>query len=106
MLGQEMISQNNFAEEILRATMDGMRQSPKSIIMGLGVTDPKGVFGTTLGLAETFGAERVIETPTSENAMTGVGVGLAISGHRTILVHQRLDFFLLAPHHRQRDSTS
>jgi pyruvate/2-oxoglutarate/acetoin dehydrogenase E1 component len=96
MLGQEMISQNNFAGEILRATMDGMKQDPKSIIMGLGVTDPKGVFGTTLGLAETFGTERVIETPTSENAMTGVGVGLAISGHQTILVHQRLDFFLLA----------
>lgn len=86
----------DFAGEILRATKDEMQLNPKSIIMGLGITDPKGVFGTTLGLAEFFGADRVIETPTSENAMTGVGVGLAISGHRTILVHQRLDFFLLA----------
>ena len=96
MLEQEMNNQNNFAGEILRATKDEMKKDPKSIIMGLGVTDPKGVFGTTLGLTESFGSERVIETPTSENAMTGVGVGLAISGHRTILVHQRLDFFLLA----------
>jgi pyruvate/2-oxoglutarate/acetoin dehydrogenase E1 component len=96
MPGKKMINQNNFAGEILRATIDGMKQDQKSIIMGLGVTDPKGVFGTTFGLAENFGSERVIETPTSENAMTGVGVGLAISGHRTILVHQRLDFFLLA----------
>jgi len=91
-----MNNKNNFAGEILRATIDEMKKDPKSIIMGLGVTDPKGVFGTTLGLTECFGSERVIETPTSENAMTGVGVGLAISGHRTILVHQRLDFFLLA----------
>lgn len=96
MLEQEMNNQNNFAGEILRATKDEMKKDPKTIIMGLGVTDPKGVFGTTLGLLENFGSERVIETPTSENAMTGVGVGLAISGHRTILVHQRLDFFLLA----------
>jgi pyruvate dehydrogenase E1 component beta subunit len=96
MLVQKMINQNNFAGEILRSTIDAMKQDQKSIIMGLGVTDPKGVFGTTFGLAESFGTERVIETPTSENAMTGIGVGLAISGHRTILVHQRLDFFLLA----------
>jgi pyruvate dehydrogenase E1 component beta subunit len=96
MLVKIMSNQKNFAGEILRSTIDEMMQDQKSIIMGLGITDPKGVFGTTLGLAEIFGTERVIETPTSENAMTGVGVGLAISGHRTILVHQRLDFFLLA----------
>jgi pyruvate dehydrogenase E1 component beta subunit len=64
--------------------------------MGLGVTDPKGVFGTTLGLSEKYGPKRVIETPTSENAITGIGVGLAITGYRPIMVHQRLDFFLLA----------
>ena len=51
-----MNNQNNFAGEILRATKDEMKKDPKSIIMGLGVTDPKGVFGTTLGLAEDFGS--------------------------------------------------
>jgi pyruvate dehydrogenase E1 component beta subunit len=64
--------------------------------MGLGVTDPKGVFGTTIGLAQKYGRKRVLETPTSENAVTGIGVGLAITGHKTVMVHQRLDFFLLA----------
>jgi pyruvate/2-oxoglutarate/acetoin dehydrogenase E1 component len=86
----------NFASEILRATHDEMMRNSKLLMLGLGITDPKGVFGTTSGLVNTFGVERVIETPTSENAMTGVGVGLAISGSPTILVHQRLDFFLLA----------
>jgi pyruvate/2-oxoglutarate/acetoin dehydrogenase E1 component len=91
-----MNAPTNFASEILRATQDEMSRNSKIMMLGLGVTDPKGVFGTTSNLSKTFGVERVIETPTSENAMTGVGVGLAISGNPTILVHQRLDFFLLA----------
>lgn len=88
--------QSNFACEIKKTLEDILKFDRKSLIMGLGVTDPKGVFGTTLGLFEKFGPNRVIETPTSENAMTGIGVGLAISGFRPIMVHQRMDFFLLA----------
>ncbi len=87
---------NDAASEILRVLEKNLREDPKFLIAGLGVTDPKGVFGTTLGLAEKFGYKGVLETPTSENAMTGVGVGLAISGFRPLMVHQRLDFFLLA----------
>ena len=86
----------NSASEILRVLDRNLREDPKFLIAGLGVTDPKGVFGTTLGLAEKYGQKRVLETPTSENAMTGVGVGLAISGFHPLMVHQRLDFFLLA----------
>lgn len=87
---------DNAAGEIARVIDRNLRNNPKFLIAGLGVTDPKGVFGTTLGLVEKYGPERVIETPTSENAMTGIGVGLAISGFRPLLVHQRLDFFILA----------
>ena len=43
-----------------------------------------------------YGFERVFDTPTSENAMTGVGIGAALNGIRPVMVHQRLDFFLLA----------
>jgi len=88
--------QNNAASEILRVIDRNLRDNPKFLVTGLGVTDPKGVFGTTIGLAEKYGHKRVLETPTSENAMTGVGVGLAISGFRPLMVHQRLDFFILA----------
>lgn len=84
------------ASEILRVLDENLSNNPKFLIAGLGVTDPKGVFGTTLGLVQKYGPERVLETPTSENAMTGVGVGLAISGYRPLMIHQRLDFFLLA----------
>ena len=62
--------------------------------MGLGVPDPKGLFGTTLGLQEEFGSDRVFDMPISENAMTGVAIGSAISGMRPILTHQRVEFAL------------
>jgi pyruvate dehydrogenase E1 component beta subunit len=88
--------QTNAASEILRVLRRNLETDPKFLISGLGVADPKGVFGTTLGLVDTFGPKRVLETPTSENAMTGVGVGLAISGFRPLMIHQRLDFFILA----------
>jgi len=92
----EFKSLGTFATEIRSGLDEILFADPHVIIMGLGVTDPKGVFGTTLGLHEKYGSKRVIETPTSENAITGIGVGLAITGYRPILVHQRLDFFLLA----------
>lgn len=88
--------QRSAASEILRVLDHNLNVDPHFLIGGLGVADPKGVFGTTLGLAEKYGPSRVLETPTSENAMTGIGVGLAISGYRPLMIHQRLDFFLLA----------
>lgn len=90
------IGTTDFVEQIKEALDEVLSSDPRTLIMGLGVTDPKGVFGTTLGLSEKYGSRRVIETPTSENAITGIGVGLAITGYRPIMVHQRLDFFLLA----------
>jgi len=65
-------------------------------IMGLGVPDPKGVFGSTLGLQQKYGSTRVLDIPASENGMTGVAIGSALVGMRPIMTHQRLDFALLA----------
>jgi len=87
---------NTVAEEILRQQTTILEQFPEAVIFGLGINDPKGVFGTTLGLFERFGENRVFETPTAENASLGLAVGLSIAGFKPIVVHQRLDFFLLA----------
>ena len=62
----------------------------------MGVPDPKGVFGTTIGLQKKYGEEQGVDMPTAENGMTGIAIGAAISGMRPIMTHQRLDFFLLA----------
>lgn len=86
----------SFVKAINQAIEIAMNIDHKVLCYGLGATDPKGIFGSTLGLEEKFGKQRVFDTPTSENAMTGVGIGLAIAGYKPIMTHQRLDFFLLA----------
>jgi pyruvate/2-oxoglutarate/acetoin dehydrogenase E1 component len=85
-----------FANAINDALSIAMTQDKGVICYGLGVDDPKGVFGTTSGLQEKFGEARVFDMPTSENAMTGIGIGAALYGMRPVMTHQRLDFALLS----------
>lgn len=66
------------------------------IVFGLDVDDPKAIQGTTRGLLKKYGAQRVFGTPLSEDAMTGVAVGMALAGLRPIHIHIRMDFLLLA----------
>jgi pyruvate/2-oxoglutarate/acetoin dehydrogenase E1 component len=85
-----------FAKAINEALNEAMILDPDVICYGLGVPDPKGVFGTTMGLQEKFGDDRVFDMPTSENAMTGIGIGASLYGLRPVITHQRLDFALLS----------
>ncbi|SVC14873.1 uncharacterized protein METZ01_LOCUS267727, partial [marine metagenome] len=50
-----------FSEAIQEATALALRKDPSVYIMGLGVPDPKGLFGTTLGLEAEFGSHRVLD---------------------------------------------
>ena len=88
--------QINFATAINDAIHQVMQIDESVICYGLGVTDPKTVFGTTANLEKRFGSERVFDMPTSENAMTGVAIGAALNGVKSVMTHQRVDFFLLA----------
>lgn len=91
-----MKRQISFSQAILEATGQCMECDESVYIMGLGVTDPKGIFGTTLGLEKRFGNKRVLDMPVSENGMTGIAIGSALVGMRPILTHQRVDFMLLS----------
>src|SRR5258708_4988628 len=84
------------AEAIREATDQAMAADERVIIMGEGVPDPKGIFGTTLGLKEKYGPSRVWDMPVAENAMTGICIGAALRGFKPILTHQRADFSLLS----------
>jgi pyruvate/2-oxoglutarate/acetoin dehydrogenase E1 component len=86
----------SFSEIIRKATHDLMKKHKKVVCIGLGVEDPKSIFGTLKDLKRIFGTDRIIETPTSENAMTGLCIGLSLNKFRPIMIHQRNDFFLLA----------
>ena len=85
-----------FFEAINEAIDQSMEKDESVFIIGEGVPDPKGIFGTTLGLQKKYGDKRVMDMPVSENGMTGVCVGAALSGLRPILTHQRIDFALLS----------
>ena len=86
----------SYAEAILEATDQALHEDSKVMLLGLGVPDPKGIFGTTLGLQEKYGEDRVFDTPTAENGVTGVAIGAALTGMRPIITHQRVEFSLLA----------
>jgi len=90
------VPETTFAAAIRDALAVALASDPGVVCFGLGVDDPKGVFGTTLGLHEEFGRDRVFDMPTSENAMTGIAVGAAVGGLRPVMTHQRLDFALLS----------
>lgn len=85
-----------YAEAILEATENEMVRDSSIMVLGIGVDDFKGIYGTTTGLVEKFGTDRVVDTPISEDAMTGVAIGAALAGLRPIHVHIRMDFLLLA----------
>lgn len=86
----------SFAQAIRDGLAVSLAKDSGVIVLGLGTDDPRGVFGTTLDLHKQFGSLRVFDMPTSENAMTGIAVGAALSGLRPVLTHQRLDFALLS----------
>lgn len=65
-------------------------------LIGQGVKSPWYVGNTAQGLLEAFGEKRLIDTPVSENAITGAAVGAALAGLRPVVVHPRLDFMFYA----------
>ncbi len=73
-----------------------MEADPSVFLIGQGVKSPWYVVNTTRGLLEEFGPNRVIDTPVSENSMTGAAVGAALAGMRPVVVHPRVDFMLYA----------
>lgn len=86
----------SYPEAIREAIEQEMSQNPSVIILGQGIDDPKGTLGTTKGLADKFGTERVFDTPLAEDGITGVTIGAALAGLRPIHTHIRMDFVLLA----------
>jgi len=85
-----------YCEALNEAMSQEMERDPNVFIYGIGVPDHKRIFGSTVGLVEKFGPERCFDTPLSEDAMTGFGLGAAINGMRPIHVHIRVDFLVLA----------
>lgn len=85
-----------YADSILKCMNFALESNPNSILIGQGIGDFKGVFGTTTGLVEKYGKDRVIESPIAEEMMTGFCLGASLNGIYPIMTHIRADFSLVA----------
>jgi acetoin:2,6-dichlorophenolindophenol oxidoreductase subunit beta len=81
-----------YREAIVRAQREGLAKYPEAILMGEDIGVSGGPFKTTEGLFETFGADRVRDTPICENAFVGAAMGMAVTGGRPIVEIMFADF--------------
>ena len=75
---------------------DALKRDPRVFLMGEDVGRYGGCYAVSKGLLEEFGPERVRDTPLSENAFTGLGIGAAMNGMRPIVEIMTVNFSLLA----------
>lgn len=81
-----------YIQFINQAFDESLQADPKVMLFGLGVGDVGAVFGSTANLQSKYSSNRVFEIPLSENAVTGMALGLAMQGFRPVMMHQRADF--------------
>jgi pyruvate dehydrogenase E1 component beta subunit len=86
----------NYALAINEALSQSMEADDSVFLIGQGLKSPWYVGQTCKGLLESFGERRIIDTPVSENAVTGAAVGAALAGMKSVVVHPRVDFMLYA----------
>jgi pyruvate/2-oxoglutarate/acetoin dehydrogenase E1 component len=89
------MAETTYIKAITSTLADAMRADDRVFVLGEDVAEG-GPYTATAGLAEEFGTERVINTPISEAAITGVAIGAAQSGLRPVLEIMFIDFITLA----------
>jgi pyruvate/2-oxoglutarate/acetoin dehydrogenase E1 component len=85
-----------YAAAIREAHAQLLARDPRVFLIGQGLRSPWYAGGTLDHLDRDFGLERILDSPVSENAVTGMAVGAALAGMRPIVFHPRMDFLLLA----------
>ncbi len=91
-------SEITYLEGIREGLLRVMREHPEVLLYGEDVASFGGAFKMTVGFLDEFGPERVFDTPVSESAMLGAGVGMALQGLRPIVELQFVDFGMTAVH--------
>lgn len=86
----------SYREALRQAMEEEMNRDDSVILMGEEVARYNGAYKVTQGLLDTFGPERVMDTPISEEGFTGVSVGAAMAGLRPIVEWMTLNFSLMA----------
>ena len=86
----------SYATAILEGFRYLLSSYPEVFVLGQGLWSPWYVGQTMQGLDKEFGTDRVMDSPVSEDATTGVAIGASLGGFRPIVVHPRMDFMILA----------
>jgi pyruvate/2-oxoglutarate/acetoin dehydrogenase E1 component len=85
-----------YAQAIREAHAQLLARDERVFVIGQGLWSPWYAGGSLEDLDQEFGRERILDSPVSENAVTGLAVGAALAGMRPIVFHPRMDFMLLA----------
>jgi pyruvate dehydrogenase E1 component beta subunit len=85
-----------YREAVREAIREALRRDERVFLMGEDVGRYGGCFAVSKGLLEEFGPERIRDTPLSESAFVGAGIGAAMGGARPIVEIMTVNFSLLA----------
>ena len=85
-----------YAQALNEALREEMRSDPRVFLMGEDIGHHGGIFRVTKDLIDEFGADRVRDTPISESAFVGLGIGAAMAGMRPVVELLFMDFALVA----------
>jgi pyruvate dehydrogenase E1 component beta subunit len=85
-----------YREAVREAIREAMRKDERVFLMGEDVGRYGGCFAVSKGLLAEFGPERIRDTPLSESAFVGAGIGAALNGMRPIVEIMTVNFSLLA----------
>ncbi|MEU9124988.1 alpha-ketoacid dehydrogenase subunit beta [Streptomyces sp. NPDC048506] len=94
--GQPEERKTTYREAMREALREALRADDRVFLMGEDVGRYGGCFGVSLGLLEEFGPDRIRDTPLSESAFVGAGIGAALAGMRPIVEIMTVNFSLLA----------
>ncbi len=86
----------SYVQAIREAHAQLLARDARVFVIGQGLWSPWYAGASLEGLDREFGRERMVDSPVSENAVTGLAVGAALVGMRPIVFHPRMDFMLLA----------
>jgi pyruvate dehydrogenase E1 component beta subunit len=90
------VSTVSYREAMREALREALRRDERVFLMGEDVGRYGGCYAVSLGLLEEFGPERIRDTPLSESAFVGAGIGAALAGMRPIVEIMTVNFSLLA----------
>jgi pyruvate/2-oxoglutarate/acetoin dehydrogenase E1 component len=85
-----------YREAVKQAIRDALNRDPRVFVMGEDVGRYGGCYAVTKGLLQEYGEERIRDTPLSESAFVGAGIGAAMAGMRPIVEIMTVNFSMLA----------